>query len=261
MRAGDALVTDRLAAGYDGGTVLRDVSLRIPCGTLTALIGPNGAGKTTLLHALAGIHPRSAGEILLDGEPLAALSRRAIARRLALVPQFSEVTAAVTVEETVSLGRYPWIAPLASASRADRAAIEEAIEWLDLGELRDRPLTTLSGGERQRALLARALAQATPILLLDEPAANLDLRYQQEVFELLRSLVREKGVTILVAEHQLNLVAATCDRLLCLHDGRLLCQGAPHEVVTDALLRDVFGARMRVLRAGEAEGAQCVWDL
>jgi iron complex transport system ATP-binding protein len=248
-----------LAVEYDRRPVLRDVSLRLRPGELTALIGPNGAGKTTLLHALCGILSPSAGEVLLDGRPLRDHSRRAIARRVALVPQLTEAAAAVTVIETVTLGRYPWMGPLAAPTVEDREQIESALEAMDLGALRDRPLETLSGGERQRVFLARSLAQATPVLLLDEPAANLDLRYQQEIFERLRALAGGRRVAILAAEHQLNLVAAACDRVLLLHDGGLRAEGTPSEIVTDETLREVFGARMRVTR-GAGGRPQCLWD-
>jgi iron complex transport system ATP-binding protein len=248
-----------LTVEYDRRPVLRDVSLRLHPGELAALIGPNGAGKTTLLHTLCGILTPSAGEVLLDGRALRDQTRRSIARRVALVPQLSEVAAAVTVVETVALGRYPWMGPLAAPAVEDRERIESALEAMDLAALRDRPLETLSGGERQRVFLARALAQATPVLLLDEPAANLDLRYQQETFERLRALASGRGVAILVAEHQLNLVAAACDRVLLLHDGGLRAEGTPAEIVTDETLREVFGARMRVER--DARGRpQCLWD-
>jgi len=248
-----------LTVAYDAHIVFRDVSLELRPGTLSALIGPNGAGKSTLLHALCGILPLRSGEVLLAGQPLSAYARRQIAQRIALVPQMADVAAAVTVEETVALGRYPWMGPVSPPTRQDRAQIAEALEAMDLVPLRRRALETLSGGERQRVFLARALAQATPVLLLDEPAANLDLRYQQEIFERLRTLVSARGVAILVAEHQLNLVAAACDRILVLQGGALRAEGPPAEIVTDETIRNVFGARMRVTR--DAQGRpQCLWD-
>lgn len=247
-----------LCAAYGDRVVLRDIHLRIDPGTLTALIGPNGSGKSTLLHALCGILPGASGEVILDGRPLRAHARREIARRVALVEQAGETVPGISVEEAVALGRYPWMGPLAPPSAEDRAQVEAAMQAMDVHPLRFRRLETLSGGERQRVLLARALAQSTPILLLDEPAANLDLRYQQEIFERLRRLVRSRGVAVLVAEHQINLVAAACDRILVLHEGRLAAEGPPGEIVTESLLCGIFGARMRVER--DAQGRpQCLW--
>jgi iron complex transport system ATP-binding protein len=248
-----------LAAGYGQREVVRGVSFSLERGTLTALIGPNGCGKTTLLHALCGVHREASGEIRLLGTPLAALSRREVARRVALVSQFAEVEFAVTVEEAVALGRYPWVGPLAPLARRDVAATEEALAAMDLLALRRRNVRTLSGGERQRVFLARALAQDTPILLLDEPVASLDLRYQQETYQRLRGLAEERGVAILVTDHHLNLVAATCGRLLVIHQGGLWAAGSPDEIVTEEMIRTVFGARMRVQREGGGI-PQCVWE-
>jgi iron complex transport system ATP-binding protein len=255
----DPLVVRDLAASYGGPPVFSGVSFTLGRGTLAALIGPNGCGKTTLLHALCGVQRAEAGEVRLLGRPLAALDRREIARRVGLVPQFSQIDFEVTVEEAVGLGRYPWLGMLAPPAAEDREAVETALTTMDLGELRRRSLRTLSGGERQRVFLARALVQATPLLLLDEPAANLDLRYQQEVFHWLHRLARERGVTILVSDHHLNLAAATADQVLVLRGGRLTARGSPREIVTADMIREVFGARMRVVQ--DAEGRpQCLWE-
>lgn len=255
----DPLVAVDLAAAYEGRRVFADVSFTLSRGTLTALVGPNGCGKTTLLHTLCGIHHEATGEVRLRGQALREMSRREIARRVGLVPQFSEIDFGVTVAEAVALGRYPWLGMLAPPAAEDRAAIEEALAALDLLALRRRALQTLSGGERQRVFLARALVQAAPVLLLDEPAASLDLRYQQETFERLRALARERGAAVLVADHHLNLVAATCDSVIVLNRGAVVAQGTPREIVTEAMIRTVFGARMRVTR--DAQGRpQCLWE-
>jgi iron complex transport system ATP-binding protein len=255
----EPLIARELSAAYGGASVFAGVSFSLARGTLTALVGPNGCGKTTLLHALCGIHTEMTGEVRLLGRPLRGLDRREIARRVGLVPQFSQIDFRVSVEETVALGRYPWLGPLAPPAPEDRAAVEGALIALDLAALRRRPLQTLSGGERQRVFLARALAQGAPVLLLDEPAASLDLRYQQETFARLRALAREQGTAVLVADHHLNLVAATCDAVIVLHRGRLAAQGAPREIVTEEMIRTVFGARMRVVR-DEAGRPQCLWE-
>lgn len=258
-QATELLRTDRLLARYGERVVFREISLSLAGGCLAALIGPNGCGKTTLLHALGGIHREVAGRIEIQGRPLESLSRREIARQVALVPQFSHVDFDVTVAEAVATGRYPWLGPLERFGPRDHEAIEAALRAMDLGLLRTRRIHTLSGGERQRVFLARALAQETPILLLDEPAASLDLRYQQETYARLIELAQSRDVAILVTDHHLNLVAATCDRLLVLHEGGLWADGPPREVVTEEMIRIVFGARMRI-RKGAQEIPQCVWD-
>jgi iron complex transport system ATP-binding protein len=255
----EILQVRNLTARYGSRVVFREISFSLARGTLAALVGPNGSGKTTLLHAICGIHPEWEGDVAFGGQAIAGLSRREIARRIALVPQSAQTGFQVTVAETIALGRYPWLGPLAPLGPGDQAAIDRAIEALDLGELRQRPLQTLSGGERQRVFLARALAQETPLLLLDEPAASLDLHYQQEIFARLRSLAADRNVAILVADHHLNLVAAACDRLLVLHEGRLWADGPPAEIVTEEMIRTVFKARMRVQRE-DGGRPQCVWE-
>jgi len=258
-RETEPLVAVDLAAAYEGRGVFAGVTFTLARGTLTALVGPNGCGKTTLLHTLCGIHTEATGEVRLLGQPLRRLDRRQVARRVGLVPQFSQIDFGVTVEEAVALGRYPWLGMLAPPTAEDRAAVEEALAALDLLALRRRALQTLSGGERQRVFLARALVQAAPVLLLDEPAASLDLRYQQETFERLRALARERGAAVLVADHHLNLVAATCDAVIVLSQGRVAAQGPPRTIVTEEMIRTVFGARMRVTH--DARGRpQCLWE-
>lgn len=258
---GAALLAARdLSVGYGAREVFREVSLELRAGRLVALIGPNGCGKTTLLHALCGLLPPCAGRVELMGRPMAELSRRDIARRVALVAQSSTIDVEITVAETVTLGRYPHIGPWAPLSANDRRAVEDVLSALNLVALRDRPLQTLSGGERQRVLLARALAQETQVLLLDEPVASLDLRYQQETYERLAALTADRRMAILVADHHLNLVAATCDEVLVLHDGGLRAAGSPREILTEEMIGTVFGARMRV-QHDERGRPQCLWVL
>ncbi len=255
---GERIAAHHLGASYAGVPVFHDVSFILAGGVLTGLIGPNGSGKTTLLHTLCGIHCEMTGEVRVAGRSLRELSRRAIARSVALVPQSAQIDFEITVQETVCLGRYPWVGPLTPLRAGDRQVIEEALAVMDLTALRARSLNTLSGGERQRVFLARALAQATPALLLDEPVASLDLRYQQETYERLRSLACEKGVAILVADHHLSLVGAMCDRILVLHAGGLWAAGTPREIITEEMIGTVFAARMRV-RHDERGRPQCLW--
>jgi len=200
-----ALAAEGLSAAYGSRKVFRDISFSISPGELTAVIGPNGSGKTTLLQALCGIHRETEGAVRVAGRSLGRLSRREIARHVAFVPQSSGLDFHITVEDAIALGRYPWLGAMAPFGDRDHDAVESALAVMALEGLRHRPLQTLSGGERQRVLLARALAQETPILLLDEPAASLDLRYQQGIFLRLKQLAATGSVAILIAEHQINL--------------------------------------------------------
>lgn len=256
--SGELLRAEGLAAGYGPRTVFHDVSFTLAAGTLTALIGPNGSGKTTLLHTICGVHPSWSGEVTVLGAPLRRMRQRDIARRIALVPQFTQMDFAVTVEEAVALGRYPRLGPLAPLGDVDQEAIEDAMRVMDLGDLRARKVTALSGGERQRVILARALAQATRLLILDEPVASLDLGYQQETYIRLQHLARERGAAVLIADHDVNLVSASCRRLLVLHGGRLWADGNPEDIVTSEMIKTVFGARMHVTRT-EKGVPQCAW--
>jgi cobalamin transport system ATP-binding protein len=211
-----------------------------------ALLGPNGAGKTTVFRAISGL-VRHRGEIAIAGEAAAKLSRREIARRVAVVPQSPAMPAGLTVREYVLLGRTPYVSYMGSESRHDRAATEEAIARLDLPELADRRLNTLSGGERQRAVLARALAQQAPLLLLDEPTSALDAGRQLEALELVDGLRLDAGLTVVAAMHDLTLAGLYASRVVLLSGGRIVAQGAPEEVLTAPLIAEHYGARVRVV--------------
>jgi ABC-type cobalamin/Fe3+-siderophores transport system ATPase subunit len=254
-----ALQARSLRVAYDGHTVLRNIDCTFRAGELTAIIGPNGSGKTTLLHALSGIGPLASGEVDLHGRPLRRMSRREIARGLTLVPQFTDVTIEITVEEAVSLGRYPWVGPARPLGAKDRAAIDSAIALLDLTALRHRPLATLSGGERQRVLLARSWAQDAGVFLLDEPVASLDLRFQRDIYLHLRRLAHEERRAVLVADHHVNLVACFCDRVLLLRDGVIVGTGSPRDALTAAAVHAVFGVHLKQVGDSPAR-PQFIWD-
>ena len=210
------------------------------------LIGPNGAGKSTLLRALAGLVDHS-GTVELDGDPIRRLGRREIARRVAVVPQAPLLPVGMTVREYVLLGRTPYVSYAGREGAHDHAAVEQALARLDLGELVERELGTLSGGERQRAVLARALAQEAPLLLLDEPTTALDAGRQQEALELIDTLRLDAGLTVVAAMHDLTLAGQYAPRMLLLSNGRVVAQGAPSEVLTEALVAEHYGARVRVV--------------
>ena len=239
-----------LAVQYRSRTALRDVDLVVDAGERLALIGPNGAGKSTLIRALAGVVSPAMGSIELDGRSLGSLDRAAIARRLAVVPGTAAMPFAMRVEEVVGLGRLPHEDPLRGHRPADRAAVAAAIERVGVGHLLGRDARELSLGERQLVLMAMAVAQATPILLLDEPTVHLDLRHQVQVMELLVDLNTRDGTAILAVLHDLRLAASYFPRLVLLDHGRIVADGPPPEVLRDELVRTVFGVDPGLVRVG-----------
>jgi iron complex transport system ATP-binding protein len=225
------------------------VSVMIEPGEWVALIGPNGAGKSSFLRAIAGLVP-AAGTISLQGRVEPLRSRRELARVVALVPQLPDTPPALTVAEYVLLGRTPHIGYLGTEGDADRLQAAEAIDRLGLAAFIHRSLGSLSGGERQRVVLARALAQAAPILLLDEPTSALDLGRQQEALELLDLLRRQDGLTVISAMHDLSLAGQYADRLLLLDYGRIVADGSPDEVLTEEVIAACYHADVRIVRDG-----------
>jgi iron complex transport system ATP-binding protein len=211
-----------------------------------ALIGPNGAGKTTILRAVAGLVP-FAGSVQLEGRAVGSSSRRQVARSVALVPQKPETPAALTVAEYVLLGRTPYIGYLATERREDRLAAERALDALALRPFADRALGSLSGGELQRVVLARALAQDAPLLLLDEPTSALDLGRQQQVLELVDELRREHELTVVSALHDLSLAGQYAERLILLDGGRVVAEGTAEEVLSEKSIAAYYGANVRVI--------------
>lgn len=239
---------DGISADYRGRTALRDATVTIARGERVALVGPNGAGKSTLLRVLAGVVRPARGTVELDGTPLARLDRLAIARRLAVVPQQATLPFATTVEEVVGLGRLPHEDPFRGARPADRAAIAAAIERVGVGHLLGRDARELSLGERQLVLLALAVAQAAPVLLLDEPTVHLDLRHQVGAMELLVDLNERDGTTILAVLHDLRLAVHFFPRLILLDRGEIVADGPPDEVLSADRIRDVFGVDPELVR-------------
>ena len=247
-RAGRTAVEARDVTVRLGRTeVLQDVSMRVDRGGWLALVGPNGAGKTTLLRALAGLVPFG-GTVTLEGRAVRASSRRELARLVALVPQIPHMPPALTVAEYVLLGRTPHIGYLATETRADRLAAERAIASLELESFVERPLGELSGGELQRAVLARALAQEAPILLLDEPTTGLDLGHEQQALELVDRLRYADGLTVISAVHDLTIAAQYAEQLLLIDRGRVAATGDAATVLTETTVATYFEARVRVLR-------------
>jgi iron complex transport system ATP-binding protein len=240
------LVARDVGVELDGTRILQGVSVTAVAGEWLAILGPNGAGKSTLLRALADLVPAT-GTITIAGRPVATMSRRERARLLALVPQDPVVPPGMGVTDYVLLGRTPHIAHLGTESARDLEVVGEALEELDLGAFRDRRLDSLSGGERQRVVIARALAQDAPVLLLDEPTTALDVGHQQEVLELIDHLRHTKGLTVVSTMHDLTLAGQFADRLVMLDRGRVATAGRAGEVLTEENLARYYGARVRVI--------------
>lgn len=235
-----------LALGYEGRLVLRALSLEIAPGEVFALLGPNGSGKTTLLRALAGQLAPQTGAIYLDFKDLSELSPQALAREIAALEQEIHSSFDFTVRGIIELGRLPHLARWRRLSREDRAIIERAMIQTDVLQFADRAIQQLSSGERQRVWLALALAQEPKVLLLDEPTAHLDLRYQSEIFNLIRRLAQEQ-LTIVLSLHDLNLAARFADRVALLGEGQILALGKPHIVLTAKQIERAYGTRVRVV--------------
>src|SRR5512139_1919073 len=231
-----------LSAGYDGGFVIHGISLAVEPGEFVAILGKNGSGKSTLIKAVQRLLANARGTVRCGGEDVFRMSPRRIAARIAYVPQLAEPVFEYTVEEIVLMGRFARQGRLAKASAVDEAAVAEAIRLTDLEALRGKKLTQLSGGERQRAFIARALAQDAPLLLLDEPSLHLDIAYQVEIYGILKGLQKERGKTVVAAEHNINLAAAHAERLIFLKDGAVAADGPPRETVTAANIGAIFGA-------------------
>jgi iron complex transport system ATP-binding protein len=255
---GALLEAQNISFAYDGRPVLKGISMAVEAGEFVGLIGANGSGKTTLLRALLGLL-KASGEVRLCGDSLWTLSRQEIARRATMVHQDTRVDFALTSRDIVAMGRTPYLGRFKPEGGADREAIARAMRETGTTELAERPVTELSGGERQRVHLARALAQETRVILLDEPTANLDLAHQFEALELVRGFTGAGGAA-LAAIHDLTLASRFCDRLLLLSEGKIVAAGSPAEVITESNLACHFALRARV-RRDEETGSLIVYPL
>ena len=243
------IALEGLSVELGGVDVVDGVSAEVSGGEWICLIGPNGAGKSTLLRALAKL-VRYRGSTRVAGDEVSALPRRELARRLAFVPQVPLLPPSMRVSEYVLLGRTPYLGAFGYEGAGDVAAMNRALDRLDLASLASRELRTLSGGEAQRAVLARALAQEAPILLLDEPTTSLDVGRQQQVLELVARLREQRELTVVSAMHDLTLAAQYADRLLLLSRGKLVAAGPPEAIATEELVSAHYGADVRVISEG-----------
>ena len=222
------------------------MSVDVPRGSFVGLLGPNGCGKTTLLKLMGGVLAPHGGTLTLDDEPLARIPRRRLAQRVAIVPQETHPAFDYSVIEMVLMGRHPHLGMFAIEGPSDIAIAHDALAGTGTAHLASRSYMTLSGGEKQRVIIASALAQSPDLLLLDEPTASLDLGYQLEIAALLERLNRERGVTLVLATHDLNLAASVCDTLVLLREGRVLAKGPTLDVLTAPMVRQLYGVEADV---------------
>ncbi|GGZ61337.1 ABC transporter [Streptomyces inusitatus] len=250
---GERLRAEGLTLAYDRRVVAEHLGIGIPDGSLTVIVGPNACGKSTLLHALARIIKPQAGAIVLDGRPIASMSPKALAQQLGLLPQSPTTPDGITVADLVARGRFPYQKLLRQWSAEDDEAVLTAMRATGVTELATRLVDELSGGQRQRVWLAMALAQETPILLLDEPTTFLDIAHQVDVLDLCAELREERRRTVVAVLHDLNHACRYATHLIAMRDGRVIAQGPPAEIVTAELVEEVFGLRCRIITDPETD--------
>jgi iron complex transport system ATP-binding protein len=248
LQAADVSFAYVASSSRASGLVLDAVTAVIPRGGVVGILGPNGSGKTTLLRLLSGTQQPMRGEVSLDGVPLHRIPRRVVARRMAVVPQETHSAFEFTVLEMVLMGRHPHLRLFELEGPDDFAVVRDALEATGTGHLEHRRFSTLSGGEKQRVVIAAALAQTSDILLLDEPTASLDLGYQLEVAALVSRLNRERGVTIVISTHDLNLAASVCHELVLVRSGKVIASGSTSEVLTPANVNRLYDVEAEIHR-------------
>ena len=240
------VMVEQLNYSYTETPFIHDLSFGFKAGELFNVVGPNGAGKTTLLYLLGGIIKPQAGRILLDGIPLTSFKRQALARIMTIIPAESNIVFDFTVYDIVSMGRYPYLHPLSSLTNNDHEIIREVIERTGLTKYADKIFNQLSSGERQRVLIARALAQKTSILLMDEPTVHLDIHYQLDIYRLAQSLSHDENLSVFMISHDLNYTSMYSDRIMLMHEGRIVKIGIPDDIFQPELLSDIYGTTLSV---------------
>ncbi|WP_326795143.1 ABC transporter ATP-binding protein [Streptomyces sp. NBC_01808] len=241
------LSAENVTLAYDSRVVAEHLSVAVPDASFTVVVGPNACGKSTLLRALARMLKPRTGAVLLDGEAIGTLPARKVARTLGLLPQSSVAPDGITVGDLVARGRYPHQGLLRQWSREDERVVQESMAATGVAELADRYVDELSGGQRQRVWIAMALAQQTPLLLLDEPTTYLDIQHQIDVLDLCAELHETQGRTLVAVLHDLNHAARYATHLIAMRDGRIVAEGAPNDIVDAELVERVFGLKCQVI--------------
>ena len=229
-----------LCFSYRERPVLKDVDLEVRKGEVVGILGPNGCGKTTLLKLMnRNLRPES-GQVWMEEKDLEAVSKKEIARHIAVVPQSNEIRFAFTVRDIVMMGRMPFLHQFQGESSEDAHIVDEAMRKTNISEFADRYINTMSGGERQRVIIARAIAQRPEIILLDEPTLHLDINHQFEVLDLVKRLSKEEGLTVVIVSHDLPMVVKYCDRIVLIHDHKVFADGTPDDILTKENMKTVF---------------------
>jgi iron complex transport system ATP-binding protein len=241
------LKINKLSVFYGDRQILHEIQLEVHSGEIVALLGPNGAGKSTLIRSISGVIPIRSGNIFVDQKDVTSLSTMERARHISVVPQALSMPPAFTVWETVLLGRTPYLNFLGQTSAKDETIARQALEQVDVVHLIEKRMDEISGGEQQRVLLARTLAQDTPILLMDEPTTHLDISHQIDLLKLITKQAREKNLTVLVALHDLNLASMFADRIAIVQHGLLCVAGTPQETLTSEIINSVYHVPVHIV--------------
>ncbi|WP_126428313.1 ABC transporter ATP-binding protein [Brevibacillus marinus] len=252
------LLTNHLSVSYGERFIIKDISIEIPDQKITTIIGPNGCGKSTLLKAMTRIIPHQSGSIILDGKSIAKENTKALAKKLAILPQFSGEASGLTAGELVSYGRYPYQKGLGRLTKRDLEVIDWALEVTETAAYKYVPVDSLSGGQRQRVWIAMTLAQETEIIFLDEPTTYLDMAHQLEVLELLQKLNIEQKRTVVMVLHDLNHATRFADHIIALKDGRIVKAGTAEEVIQRDVLREVFQIDAQIGRDPNTNKPICI---
>lgn len=231
---------------YRKDLILKDISFKIKEGEIVSIIGPNGSGKSTLLKNLNNLYTPERGEILIKGRKIDSYKGKDLARELALVPQDTSINYEFTVEDIIMMGRYPYQGRFEREDHKDYKITNQVLNLTNTYKLRDRFITEISGGERQRVIIARALAQDPSIILLDEPTSNLDINHQIEILNLLKGLNKEKNTTVVLVMHDINLAARYSDKIILLHEGRILGEGRPEDVISKENIKKSYNIEVAV---------------
>jgi iron complex transport system ATP-binding protein len=254
----DCITAKGLSAGYNGIPVFHDLDLAIASGKMITIIGANGSGKSTILKTMTRLVKPLQGGVYLEGKSIHAMPTKLAAQKLALLPQGSQTPQGITVRELVEYGRFPYRTKLPGISAKDREIVEWALESTNMTELAEREMDQLSGGQRQRGWIAMALAQKTGVLFLDEPTTWLDISHQLEILQLLRRLNKEHRVTVIMVLHDINHAVMFSDYIVAIKDGTKKYAGAPDEIVTPTMLRDIFNVEAAVIRHPELDVPVCL---
>lgn len=241
-----ALQIKDLEFGYGKGLVIKGIDFNVEKGKFISIIGPNGSGKSTLLKTLNNIYNPSKGNIVLEDKDIKTYKKRDLAKKIALVPQDTNIDYDFTVEDIVMMGRHPYKNRFEKENSNDYKIVEESLKMTNTLKLRKRPITEISGGERQRVIIAKALAQNPSTILLDEPTSNLDINHQIDILSLLRFLNNKKNTTVILVIHDINLAARYSDEIILLHDGKILGKGKPEEVITRDNIEMAYGMKVAI---------------